>query len=182
EDFFASEATILILAAGTIAAALFGPTFLSTAETTNSMIADMQAQWTAWPTLFLGGVAAALFIAKAPDGLADWGWANWQIAGAAAYAAHVYAGFWLVFGGSFEAMFAKQGDMVAWSNLILLILWVASAAAAWMKWRGAWLHIAATALFMISGMLSAYFMGDSVVYLAGAIALGWVGAAIARFG
>ena len=83
DDFFASEATVIILGVGTVLVALFGPTFLSTAEMSNTEVAAMQAKWTAWPVIFLGGVAAALFIAKAPDDLTSWGWPSWQIAGAA---------------------------------------------------------------------------------------------------
>ena len=130
--------------------------------------------------LFLGGVAAAILIGRAPN-LERWGWPNWQLAGLAAYAAHVYAGFWLYHGGSFAHMFADQGVAAGASNLILLGLWTASAAAAQMSWRvSPWLHYAATALFMLSGMFSAYFMGGPVIWLAGLMALIWIAAALAR--
>ncbi len=181
DDFFASEATILILTVGTVVVAMFGPTLLSTAEMTNTEIAAMQSKWTAWPVIFLGGVAAALFIAKAPDDLAEWGWPNWQVAGAAAYGVHVYAGFGGGFDWSFAAMFDQQGALVGGANVGLLALWSASAIAAWMRWRVMWLHVATTALFVVAGIMSSVFLGDSVIWLTGLMALGWAGAAIYRF-
>lgn len=181
DDFFASEATILILGAGTVLIAMIGPTFVSTADMTNTEIAAMQAKWTAWPVIFLGGVAAALFIAHAPDDLEDWGWPNWQIAGAAAYGVHVYAGLNGDFDWSFAAMFDQQGGVVGWANIALLALWTASAVAAWMTWRAMWLHIATTTLFVVAAAASSYFLGDSVIWLTGLMALGWAGAAIYRF-
>lgn len=133
DDFLASEATILILGVGTVVVAMFGPTFLSTAGMTNSEIAAMQSKWTAWPVIFLGGAAAALFIVHRPDNLGDWGWPNWQIAGAAAYGVHVYASLGGSFDWSFAAMINQQGGLVGWANIALLILWTASAVAAWVQ-------------------------------------------------
>ena len=130
DDFFRSEATILIFTVGTVLIAMFGPEFLATADMTNTEFAAMQAKWTAWPVIILGGVAAALFIAHAPTILVDWGWPNWQIAGAAAYGVHVYAGFGGGFDWSFAAMFDQQGALVAGANVSLLALWTASALAA----------------------------------------------------
>ncbi len=181
DDFFRSEATILILGVAAVLIALFAPALLSTADVTNSEIAASQAKWTAWPVIFLGGVAAALFIAHAPDDLADWGWPNWQIAGAAAYGVHVYAGFGGGFDWSFAAMFDQQGALVGWANVALLALWTLSAIAAWMGWSAIWLHAATTALFVVAGVMSSYFLGDSVIWLTGLMALSWVGAAIYRF-
>ncbi|MEM7269048.1 MAG: hypothetical protein AAF401_07325 [Pseudomonadota bacterium] len=180
EDFFASELPPSILSALLIAGSLFGPGFLSTDSVTPSELAEIQARYTAWPVLFLGGVAAAILIARAPN-LEGWGWANWQLAGLAAYAAHVYAGFWLYHGGSFSHMFEDQGVAVGASNLILLALWTASAAAAQKGWRvDVRLHYAAAALFMLSGLMSAYFMGGPVIWLAGLMALIWIAAALTR--
>ena len=181
DDFFRSEATILILGVATVLIALIGPTFLSTAEMTNTEIAALQSKWTAWPVIFLGGVAAALFIAHAPDGLEEWGWPNWQIAGAAAYGVHVYAGFGGGFDWSVAAMFDQQGALVGGANIALLALWTLSAVAAWIGWRAMWLHAATTALFVVAGVMSSYFLGDSVIWLTGVMALGWVGAAVHRF-
>lgn len=180
DDFFRSEATILILAVGAVLIAMFGPTFLSTADMTNTEITAMQAKWTAWPVIFLGGVAAALFIAHAPDDLDDWGWPNWQVAGAAAYGVHVYAGLGGSFNWSFSAMFDQQGGLVGWANIALLLLWTASAIAAWMSWPALWLHIATTSLFGVAGVMSSYFLGESVIWLTGLMALGCLGAAIKR--
>ena len=180
DDFFRSEATILILAVGTVLVAMFGPTFLSTADMTSTEIAAMQAKWTAWPAIFLGGVAAALFIANASGDLENWGWPNWQVAGAAAYGVHVYAGLGGSFDWSFAAMFDQQGGVVGWANIALLLLWTASAIAAWMKWSLVWLHTATTALFVAAGVMSSYFLGESVIWLTGLMALGWIGAAIKR--
>jgi len=159
---------------------MFGPTFLSTADMINTEIAAMQAKWTAWPVIFLGGVAAALFIAHAPDDLDDWGWPNWQVAGAAAYGVHVYAGLGGSFDWSFSAMFDQQGGLVGWANIALLLLWTASAIAAWMSWPALWLHIATTVLFGVAGVMSSYFLGESVIWLTGLMALGCLGAAIKR--
>lgn len=181
DDFFRSEATILIFTVGTVLIAMFGPEFLATADMTNTEIAAMQAKWTAWPVIILGGVAAALFIAHAPTNLVDWGWPNWQIAGAAAYGVHVYAGFGGGFDWSFAAMFDQQGALVAGANVSLLALWTASALAALLGWRMMWLHVATTALFVVAGVLSSYFLGESVIWLTGLMALGWVGAAIYRY-
>jgi hypothetical protein len=44
-----------------------------------------------------------------------------------------------------------------------------------------WLHVATTALFVVAGVLSSYFLGESVIWLTGSMALGWVGAAIYRY-
>lgn len=181
DDFFASEATILILGVGAVLIAMIAPTFLSSADMTNTEIAAMQAKWTAWPVIFLGGVAAALFIAKAPENLQDWGWPNWQIAGAAAYGVHVYAGFDGGFDWSVTAMFDQQGVLVGWANIALLAMWAASAVVAWIGWRAMWLHGAATALFIVAGVVSSYFLGDSVIWLTGALVVAWVCAAAARF-
>jgi len=181
DDFFASEATILILGVGVVLIAMIGPTFLATADMTNTEISAMQAKWTAWPVIFLGGVAAALYIAHAPENLADWGWANWHVAGAAAYGVHVYAGLAGNFDRSFAAMFDQQGAIVGWANISLLALWTASAVAAWMAWRVTWLHTATTALFVIAAAASSFFLGDSVIWLTGLMALGWAGGAIYRF-
>ena len=38
------------------------------------------------------------------------------------------------------------------------------------------------ALFVIASVMSSYFLGDSVIWLTGLIALGWIGAAIHRWG
>ncbi len=181
DDFFRSEATVLIFAVGAVLVAMFGPAFLSSADMTNTEIAAMQAKWTAWPVIFLGGTAAALFIALAPDDLDDWGWPNWQIAGAAAYGVHVYSGFGGGFDWSISAMFDQQGALVGGANVGLLALWAASAIAAWMGWRAGWLHTATTALFVVAGIISSYFLGDTVIWLTGVMALGWVWAALYRF-
>lgn len=181
DDFFRSEATILILGVSSVLIALFGPTFLSTAEMSLADVGALQSKWTAWPVIFLGGVAAALFIARAPEDLDDWGWPRWQVAGAAAYGVHVYAGFGGGFDWSLSDMFDKQGHLVGWANVALLVLWTASAIAAWMKWRVLPLHVATTALFVVAGVMSSYFLGDSVVWLTGLMAAGWIGAAIYRF-
>ncbi len=181
DDFFASEATILILGVGAVLIATIGPTFLSTADMTNAETAAMQAKWTAWPVIFLGGVAAALYIAHAPENLADWGWPNWHVAGAAAYGVHVYAGLSGRFDWSFAAMFDQQGGIVGWANIALLVLWTASAVAAWASWRATWLHTATTTLFVVAAAASSYFLGDSVIWLTAFMALGWASAAIYRF-
>lgn len=181
DHFFRSEATVLIIAVGAVLVAVIGPAFLSPADMTNTEIAAMKSKWTAWPVIFLGGVAAALFIAHAPDDLEDWGWPNWQIAGAAAYGVHVFAGLGGSFDWSLSAMFDQQGGIVGWSNIALLILWAASATAAWMRWPAMWLHIGATGLFGVAGVASSYFLGESVIWLTGAMALGWTGAALYRY-
>ena len=141
---------------------------------TPSEIAASQAKWTVWPALFLGGVAAAILIAQAPLEEESWGWSGWQISGAVAYAAHVYAAFQLYFGGSFAAMYEAQGWLVAGSNWLLTILWTASAAAAWMQWRAFPLHIAATALFIISTVLSTYDRPGAVQLLGLGFAAIWI--------
>jgi hypothetical protein len=78
-------------------------------------------------------------------------------------------------------MFDQQGALVAGANVSLLALWTASALAALLGWRMMWLHVATTALFVVAGVLSSYFLGESVIWLTGLMALGWVGAAIYRY-
>ena len=154
--FFDSPLPPIILGAILIAAALFGPSMLSTASPDATEIALIQSKWTVWPAILLGGVAAALFVARWPLDQEDWGWSGWWIMGALAFLAHVYASFWLYFGGSFSDMFAAQGWLVAGSNWLLTGLWTASAGVAWAGWRAAPLHAAATGLFIVSTALATY--------------------------
>ncbi len=183
--FFDSPLPPAILGVGLVAAALFGPSMLSTADMTPGAVAAMQAKWTTWPALFIGGVAAAIFIAFArlsdPKPREDWGWTGWQIAGAGAYLIHVYAGFWLAFGGSFTAMIAAQGWLVTGANLLLALLWPASALVAWVGLRIFPLHLASTALFVVATVLSTWDRPGLVKWLGLGFAAIWAVVAVVRF-
>ena len=180
-EFFDSPLPPVILCALGVGAALYGPVMMSTESLTPSATAASQAKWTIWPVLLLGGVAAALFIARAPLDEEEWGWSSWQIAGAIAYGGHIYAAFWIYFGGSFAAMYAAQGWLVAGSNWLLAILWTASALAAWTNRRAFWLHGATTLLFVISTVLSTYDRPGMVKWLGLGFAAIWIAAGVMRF-
>lgn len=180
-SFFESPIPPAALAAILVVAALFGPGLFSTEAMTPADLAARQAKWTVWPALILGGVAVGLFIARAPRDLDAWGWPGWQIAGAGAYIAHVYAGFWIYFGGSFRAMLEAQGALVAASNWTLTLLWSLSALAAWRGRPAFWLHAASTAAFVISAALATYDRPGGVRWLGLAIAAVWLAIAAARF-
>ena len=179
-SFFDSPLPPAIACALGVGAALYGPVMLSTGTLTPTEVAASQAKWTLWPALGLGGVAAALFIARAPVDQADWGWSGWQIAGAIAFAAHVYAGFWVYFAGSFGAMFAAQGTLVAGGNWLLFVLWSASALTAWSGRRALWLHIPTTALFIAAALLSTYARPGAVKWVGLGFGAIWIAAALFR--
>lgn len=178
-EVFESPVPPVILGVGLVAAALMAPPIFSAGEMTPSEVAAAQAEWTVWPVLLLGGVAVTILIAKVPNA-ADWGWGGWWIAGAAAYLAHVYAGLGPVFGGSLAAMIAAQGWLVGGANLALAALWTASALAAWAGRRASPLHIGATALFVISTVLSTWERPGAVFWLGAALACLWLVAAEMR--
>lgn len=85
---------------------------------------------------------------------------------------NAYAGLGGAFDWTVAAMFDQQGAVVGWANVGLLALWSASAVAASMRWRVMWLHAATTALFIVAGVMSSVFLGDSVIWLTGLMALG----------
>lgn len=171
--FFDSPLPPAILGIGLVAAALLGPEMLATGAMTPEEAAALQAKWSVWPALFLGGVAATILIARAPLHEAS-GWDGWQVAGAGAYLAHVYAGFWEAFGGSFGAMLDQQGWIVGGANLALVVLWTASALAAWAGWRALALHVAATTLFIVAALLSTWDRPGAVFWLGAGLAVIWI--------
>lgn len=145
--------------------------------------AEAAALYTIWPVLLLGGVAAAIFIAKGRSAREDWGWTNWQVAGAAAYCVHFYVAFWLAFDGDVSAVFAAQGALTASANFTLTVLWPLSALLA-LCGRAIWpVHWGATLLFIAAAALSSLIYADSpaagVTRVFGVICIGAVALGVA---
>lgn len=156
-----------------VPATLFGPVFLGEDSMLPSEIAALQARLTVWPVLILGGIAAALFIAKAPGRHWNWGWPAWSIAGYLAYLVHIYAGYWEHF-GSWSAMLGHQGWIVLGANLALLFLWsVSSGLACWQR-RAFWWHGTTMLVLMAMTLVSISEKKTAVFWLGCVLAGLWV--------
>ncbi|MGB0851945.1 MAG: hypothetical protein ACPGSI_01530 [Pikeienuella sp.] len=156
-----------------VPATLFGPVFLGEDSMLPSVIAEMQARLTVWPVLILGGVAAALFIAKAPERHWNWGWAAWSIAGYLAYLVHIYAAVWEHFGG-WSATLAHQGWLVLGANLFLLAIWTVSSGMAAYRKRAVWLHGATMLTLIVLTVMSVWDRETPVFWLGVMLAGMWV--------
>lgn len=162
-----------------VPATLFGPVFLGEDVMLPSEIAEMEARLTVWPVLILGGVAAALFIAKAPERHWTWGWAGWSITGYLAYLVHLYAGYSVYFDG-WSATLAHQGWLVLGANLFLLGIWTISSALATYRIKAVWLHGATMLVLVVLTVMSIWDRQTVVFWLGCALGAMWVGVAIWR--
>lgn len=158
----------------------FAPDFLGADTMTPTEIARMQAQLTIWPVLVMGGIGAAIFIAKAPRDHWGWGWRWWSIGGYVAYLVHLYAGFWLYFGG-WDAMLTHQGGLVLGANLTLLALWTVSSFLAANKIKTVWLHAATMLALIVLTVFSTYDRETLVFWLGCVLVAIWVAAVVSRF-
>jgi hypothetical protein len=146
------NATAFLAFAVVMVAALLGP--LASAD----LVHD-RTRFTIWATLLLAIPAVVTFVltlGRAPPGRA---WRAWWTAAFAAYLAHLWFGFGLMFAGDFAKTFDSQGTLVAGGNFALAVLWWASLAVAWSGGRALWLHLLTTLLLAASAITSTLVFG-----------------------
>lgn len=146
------SAPALLAFAITMAVALLAP--LASAD----LIHD-RTRFTIWATLLLAipaVVGLVLAIGRAPLGRA---WRAWWTAALAGYLVHLWYGFGVMFAGDLAATFAAQGTLVAGSNFVLVVVWLASVLVAWLGGAATWLHAAVTLLFCINALTSTLLFG-----------------------
>jgi hypothetical protein len=157
-----------------MAMALLGP--LATSD-----LVYNRTRFTIWATVVLAIPAVVLFIlaiGRAPPGAT---WRAWWTAAFGGYLVHLWYGFGVMFAGDLAATFDAQGTLVAGSNFVLALVWLASVACAWSARPAAWLHALATLLFLVSAITSTLVFGrPPSPWFGWALAVGIAGAAIGR--
>ena len=141
-----------------------------------------RTRFTIWATLLLAIPAVVRFVLSIGRTPLNAGWRAWWTAALAGYLVHLWYGFGVMFAADFAATFATQGMLVAGSNFLLVVVWLASAAVAWIGGAAPWLHAAVTLLFCINALTSTLLFGRPPSPLfGGLLAAAIVVAAISRW-
>lgn len=139
-----------------------------------------------WIALVLSTAALALYLhAAGRRPLGNYWRLSWSF-GLIAYLMHFYYGFWVMFGGGLDAVYAAQGALSATSNLLLTVVWTVDVALAWCvrspgrlsrSYRGA-VHLLVFASFFTSAVI---FRTGTVQVLGALMALVLVAVAFDRW-
>lgn len=140
-------------------------------------IAYNRTRFTAWATILLTAPALVLFILWIGRRPLRGAWLHWWAVGLAMYLIHLWYGFGVMLKASFPVTYALQGSLVATSNFLLAGVWAISVLVAWFGLAIAWIHVAATLLFILSTIGSTVVFGRPPSPWIGAIMIAALGAA-----
>jgi len=120
-----------------------------------------RAIYAVWVSLVFAIPALHLFVRGDPSTGARSYWLLCWTFSYLAYLVHFSFAVFGLYGGSLAAMYAKQGPLIATSNLVVTVLWTADVVLAWVSDRRApWIraervaaHAAVALTFFVSGVL-----------------------------
>jgi hypothetical protein len=142
------------------------------APLTSGALEYSRARTTIWITLALAAPAVAIMVRCFRSCPVTPAWRGWWSFGLAAFLLHLWYGFIVVFDADFGAVLTSQGMLVGSSNFVLATVWSCSVAAAWLLpvtgWTR-WLHALATALFVLSAVVSTVLFGSLASKLVGCL-------------
>jgi len=141
-----------------------------------------RARLTVWAALLLAGLALAMVILRAGRRPLGEDWRGWWSAAFLMFLLHLVWGLGAIFKADVGAVFVVQGTLVAGSNFLLTALWGASVAMAWLGTGPMGLHLAASQLLAVSGLVSTLVFGHGPSTGVGTVLLLLlVGAGVGRF-